>query len=85
MKDYTQIKVLKSAFLSSFLEVVYTHPIDVIKTHQQNGKGFNINSTLFKGFTSRAFGVIPIRSSFWFGLSLIFSSMFLNNKSNIFW
>ena len=65
--DSSNSSVIKAAFLSSILEVIYTHPIDVIKTHQQNNNSFSFNRSLFKGITSRAVGIVPIRTSFWTG------------------
>ena len=64
------LKVAKAAITSSILEVLYTHPIDVIKTHQQNSHNFKFNKALFKGISSRAFGIVPIRTSFWSGLHI---------------
>ena len=69
-KNYTNSKVLKSALTSSILEVIYTHPIDVIKTHQQNNHKFKLNRGLLKGISPRALGIIPIRTSFWSGLHI---------------
>ena len=68
--DILNSSVLKSAFISSILEVIYTHPIDVIKTHQQNSSSFTFNWRLFKGITVRAVGIVPIRTSFWTGLHI---------------
>lgn len=65
--DTSNITVLKSAIVSSILEVIYTHPIDVIKTHQQNSNPFTFSRELFKGISVRAVGIIPIRTSFWTG------------------
>ena len=64
------IPVAKAAVTSSILEILYTHPIDVIKTHQQNKVPVAFNSTLCKGILSRSFGIVPIRTSFWTGLHI---------------
>ena len=67
---FQNTKVIKAAFTSSILEVLYTHPIDVIKTHQQNNVKFKLDKHLFRGISPRALGIIPIRTSFWTGLHL---------------
>ena len=69
-KNYNNSKVVKAALTSSILEVLYTHPIDVIKTHQQNSFKFKFDKHLFRGISARALGIIPIRTSFWTGLHL---------------
>lgn len=68
--DHTYMSVIKAATLPSILEVVYTHPIDVIKTHQQNKVSFSVNMSLLKGIVPRTIGIIPIRTSFWSGLHI---------------
>ena len=65
--DIFNSSILKSALISSVLEVIYTHPIDVIKTHQQNSNSFTFNRGLFRGITTRVVGIVPIRTSFWAG------------------
>ena len=67
---HSNIISIKASILSSIIEVFYTHPIDVIKTHQQNSKKFKFNSSLFKGINIRAFGIIPIRTFFWTGQTI---------------
>ena len=62
----------KSAVLSSLIEVTCVHPLDVYKTlYQQNNK-YRFSTYLkapiqskYKGYTSRLFGIIPMRSTFW--------------------
>ena len=68
--NYKNYRVAKAALISAILEVLYTHPIDVIKTHQQNSVNFKFNTRLLKGILPRAVGIIPIRTSFWTGLHI---------------
>ena len=68
--NYKNYRVAKAALISAILEVLYTHPIDVIKTHQQNNVNFKFNTRLLKGILPRAVGIIPIRTSFWTGLHI---------------
>lgn len=57
------------SIISSFLEVVITQPLDVIKTFKQSGKFNEIKydfKSLYRGFIPRAVGNIPSRSIFLF-------------------
>lgn len=57
------------SIISSFMEVVITQPLDVIKTHKQAGKFNEIKydfKSLYRGFVPRAIGNIPSRSVFLF-------------------
>ena len=51
------------AIVSSLIEVIITHPIDVYKTHLQLGKPTHFN-TIYNGFMQRATGNIPSRTIF---------------------
>jgi hypothetical protein len=53
------------ALYSSFIEVVLTQPLDVIKTHYQSKTPIRYNiKNLYKGLLPRAIGNIPSRSVF---------------------
>jgi len=63
---------LCSAVLASLVEIILVHPIDVFKIlYQQNPKytfkKYRTTSLQFKyrGFISRTFGIVPMRTSFW--------------------
>ncbi len=69
------------SLISSVIEVITTHPLDVYKTKYQLNKNYKFNDFLnnsfkenYKGFASRFLGVVPIRSTF------LFLQDFLNNK-----
>jgi hypothetical protein len=57
------------SIISSFVEVVITQPLDVIKTHRQAGTTNQLKydfKSLYRGFIPRAVGNIPSRSVFLF-------------------
>ena len=57
------------SIISSFIEVVITQPLDVIKTQKQAGKVNELKydfKSLYRGFIPRAIGNIPSRSVFLF-------------------
>jgi hypothetical protein len=70
--------MLVPSIISSLIEVVITHPIDVYKTNLQLNKITNLNN-IYRGFIQRALGNIPSRSTF------LFTSDYLKQKKiNIF-
>ena len=70
--------MLVSSIISSLIEVIITHPIDVYKTNLQLNKTTHLNH-IYRGFIQRALGNIPSRSTF------LFTSDYLKQKKiNIF-
>lgn len=74
---------LIASIVSSFFEVVITHPLDLYKTKKQINNNFKFRDFLnlkykdvYSGFKPRVIGVIPIRSTF------LFSQEFLECKLN---
>ena len=62
----------RSAIISSIVEVSVVHPLDVYKILYQNNKNYKFMDYIFKnirfkyrGFVSRALGIIPMRTTFW--------------------
>lgn len=55
--------MLVLSIISSLIEVVITHPIDVYKTNLQLNKQTHMNN-IYRGFIQRAIGNIPSRSIF---------------------
>jgi len=66
--------MLIPSIISSLIEVVITHPIDVYKTNLQLNKPTHLNH-IYKGFIQRALGNIPSRSTF------LFTSDYLKQKN----
>jgi len=61
------IEILIPSICSSFIEVVVTQPIDVIKTLKQTNNKISFNmKLLYSGFIPRASGNIPSRTVFLF-------------------
>ena len=63
---------IKSAILSSLIEVSCVHPIDVYKTLYQQKRNYKLSEYLktplkfkYKGYCSRFIGIIPMRTTFW--------------------
>lgn len=55
------------SIISSFVEIVITQPIDILKTYAQTNQKPQYNfRTLYKGFIPRAIGNIPSRTTFLF-------------------
>jgi hypothetical protein len=75
-----------SSIVSSLVEVVTTHPLDVLKTKHQIDKSFNFKSLWnmpfkqkYAGFSKRFLGVVPIRSTFLFSQDFIKDRIKTNN------
>ena len=76
--NYYIYKMLVPSIISSLVEVIVTHPIDVYKTNLQLNKTTHLNH-IYRGFIQRALGNIPSRSTF------LFTSDYLKKKNiNIF-
>ena len=61
---------LYSGIISSVIEISIVHPIDVYKTLYQQDRNYNIKKFLklnnkYRGFQSRLFGIVPMRTVFW--------------------
>ena len=58
-----------SGIISSFSEIIVTHPIDNIKTQYQYSKLKNIKFTLdkhiYRGLKPKIIGVVPMRTIYW--------------------
>lgn len=66
--------MLFASIISSLIEVIITHPIDVYKTNLQLNKTTNIKH-IYRGFIQRALGNIPSRTTF------LFTSDYLKNTN----
>ena len=73
----TSLSLLYPALVSSIIETSITHPIDVIKIHNQTSQPIIYNfKTLYSGYIPRALGNIPSRTIF------LFSQDYLHNYFN---
>jgi H+/Cl- antiporter ClcA len=69
-------QILVPSIISSFIEVVITQPIDVVKTLKQTNQKFSYNfKTLYSGFIPRASGNIPSRTVFLFSQDYLRSEL----------
>ena len=69
-------QILVPSIISSFIEVVITQPIDVVKTMRQTNQKFSYNfKTLYSGFIPRASGNIPSRTIFLFSQDYLRSEL----------
>jgi hypothetical protein len=73
-------QTLYASIISSFFEVIITHPLDLYKTNKQINNNFTIKhftnlkyKDVYAGFKPRVLGVIPIRTTF------LFSQDYLGN------
>ena len=74
------------SIISSFIEVVITQPLDVIKTHKQAGKVNELKydfKSLYRGFIPRAIGNIPSRSVFLFSQDFLKYNLDLSNSNQM--
>lgn len=77
------IEILIPSICSSFVEVVVTQPIDVIKTLKQTDNKITFNiKTLYSGFIPRASGNIPSRSIFLFSQDFLKSELDQTKRIN---
>jgi hypothetical protein len=69
-------EILIPSIISSFVEVIVTQPIDVIKTYKQTNTQISLNfKTLYSGFIPRASGNIPSRTVFLFSQDYLRSEL----------
>lgn len=67
--------------LAGITEVVFTHPIDVIKTHMQNKNTTKFTfQTLTKGLGFRLLGIVPMRFTFWLTQDITQNIYTIQNK-----
>ena len=61
-----------SALISSFIEIIFTHPLDVYKVIYQQNPNYSFSNYMktniqfkYRGIIARTFGIIPMRTTFW--------------------
>jgi len=73
-----------ASIISGIVEVIFTHPIDNVKTQiQNNQKNKTKIHITFNGFSTRLIGVVPMRFLFWNSLDYFKTNNFNVYSSSI--